>query len=86
MLRLAFLQKPNAKRETGIKGYRAIAQMSVFATWYAAAVVPLLQGEDDPMECDNLAVGAERGVNSEHLQLTVTHLLGNKRRKWQGNN
>ena len=52
MLRLAFLQKPNAKRETWIKGHRAIAQMSVFETWYAAAVVPLLQEEDDPMECD----------------------------------
>ena len=34
----------------------------------------------------NLTVGAERGLNSEHLQLTVTHLLRNKCRKWQGNN
>ena len=71
--------------QSGKKGSKGTERLRR-CQWYAAAVVPLLQGEDDPMECDNRAVGAERGVNSERMKLTVTHLLGNKRRKWQGNN
>ena len=45
---------------------------------------PHLQEKDDPMECNNLAVGAQRGVHSEHLQLMVTHLLREKPQKMAG--
>ena len=59
---------------TGIKGQRAIAKMTVFAKWHAAGVVQLLQEEDNPLECDNLAVDTESLLSREHLQLMVTHL------------
>ena len=49
-----------AKLEKGLRGFRAIALMSVLAKWYAAVGVALLQGERELLEWKELHVGAER--------------------------
>ena len=62
IFRLVFLKKPDAS----LRGFRAIAQLSVFSKWYTTVPVDLLP--EEPTEWKSLCVGAERGVNCEHMQ------------------
>ena len=66
ILRLVFLKKPHAKLEQGIRGFRAVALLSVLAKWYAAFLVGLLHKEPEPMDCKELHAGDERGIDCEH--------------------
>ena len=56
VLRFVFLEKPNAKLERGLRGFRAIARLSVFSKWYTTVLVDLLREE-------NLHVAAAPGDN-----------------------
>ena len=84
ILRLVFLKKPDARLEKGLRGFRAIALLSVFSKWYTTVLVDLLREEKEPIECMSLHVGAERGVNCEHMQALLTNLQ-QKHWKWQEN-
>ena len=70
-LRLVFLKKPDAKLEKGLRDFRAIALLSVFSKWYTKVLVHLLHEEKEPIEWRSLHVGAERGVNCEHMQAVL---------------
>ena len=74
VLRLVFLKKPDAKLEKGLRGFRAIAPLSVFSKWYTTVLVDMLHDEKEPSEWKKLHVGAERGVNCEHMQVLVTNI------------
>ena len=71
-----FLKKPDARLEKGLRGFRAIL-LSVFSEWYTAVLVDLLHEEK---EWRKLHVGAERGVNCEHMQTLVTNIF---QRHWE---
>ena len=58
-------QKPDAKLEKGLRGFRAIALLSVFSNWYTTVLVDMLHEEKEPSEWKRMHVGAERGVNCE---------------------
>ena len=79
-----FLKKPDARLEKGLRGFRAIALLSVFSKWYTTVLVDLLHEEKEPIEWMSLHVGAERGVNCEHMQGSLTNLL-QKHWEWQEN-
>ena len=72
-LGLVFLKKPGAKLEKGIRGFRAIALLSVFSKWYTSVLVDMLHEEKEPIEWMELHVGAERGVNCEHMQVLLAN-------------
>ena len=74
-LRLVFLKKPDAKLEKGLRGFRAIALLSVFSKWYTTVLVDMLHDEKELYEWRMLHVGAERGVNCEHMQALVTNIF-----------
>ena len=80
ILRLVFLKKLDAKLEKGLRGFRAIALLSVFCKWKTTVLVDLLHEEKEPVEWKLLHVGAERGVNCEHLQALVTNIF---QRHWE---
>ena len=80
ILRLVFLKKPDAKLEKGLRGFRAIALLSVFCKWYATVLVGLLHEEMESVEWKSLHVEAERGVNCEHMQALVTNMF---QRHWE---
>ena len=82
VLRLVFLKKPDAKLEQGLRGFRAIALLNVFSKWYATVLVDMLHEEKEPSEWKRLHVGAERGVNCEHMQALVTNIF-QRHWKWQ---
>ena len=63
ILRLVFLKKPDARLERDLRGSRAIALLSVLSKWYTSVFVGLVH------------VGAERGVNCEHMQAFLTDIL-----------
>ena len=65
ILRLVFLLKPDAKLEKGLRGFRAIALLSVFSRWYTTVLVDLLHEE----KWRSLHVGAERGQLRTHADL-----------------
>ena len=67
ILRLLFLKKPDARLEKGLRGFRSIALLSVFSKWYTTVLVDLLHEETEPVEWTSPHVGAERGVNCEHM-------------------
>ena len=50
VLRLVFLKTPDAKHEKDIRGFRAIALMSVWAKWYCAVLVEMLHEEEEPSQ------------------------------------
>ena len=80
ILRLVFLKKPDAKLEKGLRGFRAIALLTVFSKWYTTVLVDMLHEEKKPIEWRSLHVGAERGVNCEHMQALVTNIF---QRHWE---
>ena len=41
ILRLVFLKKPDAKLENALRGFRAIARLSVFSKWSTTVLVDL---------------------------------------------
>ena len=82
VLRLVFLQKPDAKLEKGRLAFCAIALLSVFSKWYTTVLVDLLLEEEEPIEWRNLHVGAKRGVNCEHVRALVT-LVFQRHWEWQ---
>ena len=41
----------------------------MFSKWYTAVLVDMLHEEKEPIEWLSLHVGAERGVNCEHMQV-----------------
>ena len=45
ILRFVFLKKPGAKLEKGLRGFWAIALLSVFSKWYTTVLVDMLQDE-----------------------------------------
>ena len=65
-------KKPTPNLKKGLREFRAIALLSVFSKWYTT-VVDLLHEEKEPIEWRNLHVGAERGVNFEHMQALLTN-------------
>ena len=69
IFRLVFLKKPDAS----LRGFCAIAQLSVFSKWYTTVPVDLLP--EEPTEWRSLCVGAGRGVNCEHMQALLTNVL-----------
>ena len=68
ILRLVFLKNTDARLENILRGFRAIAYLSVFLRWHTTVLVDLLHGEKEPVEWRSSHVGAERGVNCEHMQ------------------
>ena len=56
-----------------------IALQGVFSEWYTTVPVVLLHEEKEPVEWRR-HVGAERGVNCEHMQALVTNIFW---RHWQ---
>ena len=80
ILCLVFLKKPDAKLERGLRGLRAIALSSVFFKWYTTVLVDLLHEENEPIVWRSLHVGAERGVNCEHMQVLLTNI---RLRHWE---
>ena len=80
VLRFVFLKKPDAKLEKGLRGFRAIALLSVFSKWYATVLVDMLRDEKEPSEWKRLHVEAERGVNCEHMRALVTNIF---QRHWE---
>ena len=68
-------QKPDAKLVKGLRGFRAIALLSVFSKWYTTVLVDMLHDEQEPIEWKGLHVGAEKGVNCEHMQALVTNIF-----------
>ena len=83
ILRLVFLKKPDTKLEIGLRGFRAIELLSVFSKWNTTVPVDLLHEEKEPVEWRRLHVGAERGVNCEHMQALVTNIF-KRHWEWQG--
>ena len=77
-------QKNLMRNRKGIRGFRAIALLSVFSKYYIAVLVDLLHEEEEPIEWKKLHVGAERSVNCEHMHVTMTNLL-QKHWEWQEN-
>ena len=67
VLRLVIFKEPDAKLEMGFRGFRAIALLSVFSKWFTTVLVDMLHDEKEPSEWKNLHVGAERGINCEHM-------------------
>ena len=63
-----FVKEPDARFEKGLRGFHAMALLSVFSTWYTTVLVDLLHEEQEPIEWSSLHVGAERGINCENLQ------------------
>ena len=59
---LRILKKPDAKLEKGLRGFRAIALISVLSKWYAAVLVGLLHDEKEPIELG----GTSRGRREEN--------------------
>ena len=55
-------------------GFVRIAPLSVFSTWYTTVLVDMLHEEKEPSEWKRLHVGAERGVNGEHMQALVANI------------
>ena len=49
ILRLVFLKKPDAKLEKGLRGFRAIALLSVFSMWYTTVLLDMLHDEKEPV-------------------------------------
>ena len=84
ILRLVFLKKLDAEVEKGLRGFRAIALLSVFSKWSSTVWVDLLHEDKEPIEWMSLHVGAEKGVNCEHMQGLLTNLL-QKHFAWQEN-
>ena len=80
VLRLVFLEKTDAKLEKGFRGFRAIALLSVFSKWFKTVLVDVLHDEKEPSKLKRLHVGAERGVNCEHMQALVTNTF---QRHWE---
>ena len=54
VLRHVFLKKPDAKLEKGLRGFRAIALLSVFSKWYATVLVDMLHEEKELSEWERL--------------------------------
>ena len=52
----------------------------MFSKWYTTVSVDMLHDEKEPSEWKRLHVGAERGVNCEHMQVLVTNIL---QRHWE---
>ena len=52
----------------------------MFSKWYTTILVDLLHEEKEPIEWTSLHVGADRGVNCEHMQALLTNLL---QKHWQ---
>ena len=71
-------QTPSWKK--GLRGFRAIALLSVFSEWFTTVLVDLLHEEKEPVEWKRLHVGAERGVSCEHMQALVTNSF---KRHWE---
>ena len=59
---LCSLKMPDAKPETGLRGFRAIALRSVFSEWKTTVQADLLHEEKEPIEWMSLHAEAERGV------------------------
>ena len=74
-------KKKDAKLEKDLRGFRAIALLSVFSKWYTTVLVHPPH-KDEPIEWRNLHVGAERGVNCEHMHAAVKNIL-QRRWEWQ---
>ena len=60
--------------------FRAIEHFGVFSKWYTTVLVDMLREEKEPIEWKGLHVGAERGVNCEHMQALVTNIF---QRHWE---
>ena len=82
ILRLVLLKKPDAKLEEGLRGIWPIALLSVLSKWYTTVLVDLLHEEKEPIEWRSLHVGAERGVNCEHMQASLKNVM-QKHWEWQ---
>ena len=80
ILAFVFIKKPDAKLQKGLRGFRAIALLSVFSKWKTTVLVDLLHEEMEPVEWDWLRVEAERGVNCEHMQALLTNRF---QRHWE---
>ena len=80
VLRLVFLKKTDAKLGKGLRGFRAFALLGVFSKWCATVLVDMLHEDKEPSEWKRLHVGAERGVNCEHMQALVTNIF---QRHWE---
>ena len=57
VLRLVFLKKPDAKLDKGLRGFRALALLSVFSKWYATVMVDMLHEEKEPSKWKRLHAG-----------------------------
>ena len=82
ILRLVFLKKPDAKLEKLLRGFRALALLSVFSKRYTTVLVDMLHEDKKPIEWRSFHVGAGRGVNCEHMQALVTNIF-QRHCEWQ---
>ena len=70
-----FLKKPDATLEKGLRGFRAIALMSVRFLRNRAVLVGLSNDVKELVEWEGLHVGAEREVNCGHMLASLTNIL-----------
>ena len=75
-------KKPNAKIEKGLRGFLAIALLSVFSKWYTTVEVHMPHDEKEQSDWKRLHVGTERGMNCEHMQALVKNIF-QRRWEWQ---
>ena len=71
---------PDTMLEKGLRGFRAIALLSVLSEWHTTVLVNLLHKEKEPIAWRSLHVGVERRVNCEHMQALVTNTF---QRHWE---
>ena len=61
ILRLVFVKKPDAKLEKGLRGFRAIALLSVFSKWYTTFGGSTTRGEEAERTEEATRGSRERG-------------------------
>ena len=73
-------QKARCQAREGSSWVPCDRTKSVFSKWNTTVLVDMLHDEQEPIEWKGLHVGAERGVNCEHMQALVTNTF---QRHWE---
>ena len=73
LVKLVFLQKPDAEPHKGIRSYRAIAVTSVMSNGTHLALF-FVWKRKEPESWKKLHVGRIEGISCQHLQVIMTEL------------
>ena len=80
ILRLVFLKKARRQARTRPTRVPCDSTAECVSKWYTTVLVHLFHEENAPVVWEGLHVGAERGVNCEHMQALVTNIF---QRHWE---